>query len=249
MSEASAVINLHQIYIVDGLQPPTEIPEFVQYNTKSMQDLHPKANYHLWCGDEIREFLNSSFDNDVLQSFDKLKPYAYKCDLARLCVVYEHGGIYADLGMRFIRPFLPPQHAGFAAFRSLSFLTDSWTTASNGLFWSRPRRKELEYSINAIIQNVRDEYYGTNPLCPTGPVLFGRSIARVAAETGRLELESDQWIGEVRRVSEKSLSTCHIAPDGEPTALNIKAGRNLGDLGVRGSNIYGALWASRDIYS
>ena len=213
-----------------------------------MQAMHPAAVYRMWCGEELRDLIKKNFESDVLQAFDLLKPYSYKSDLGRMCIAFQNGGIYADLGMRFIRPFRPPSQAGIAAFRSLSFLTDSWTTMSNGIFWAASGRAELEITIRAIVRNVHDRYYGTNPLCPTGPVTFGRAIAHVAVQQGRLEQTSDQWIGEVRRISEKSLSTCHVTPDGEITVLNTKAGRDLASLGLYGVNNYNDMWHAKNVY-
>ena len=202
---------VHQICIIDGFGLPSAMPEPIGENIHSFQTLQTGFDHRLWSGEDVRDLIKARFDNDVLKSFDLLLPYSYKCDLARLCVTYIHGGLYADLGMRLVRRFEPPTSMGFAGFRSLSFLTSSWTTVSNGIFLTRPGRAELLESIQAIVRNCRARNYDAGPLYPTGPVLFGRSIAAAMLRSIAAGGVDDQWMGEVRRDPDGSGATHHFA--------------------------------------
>ena len=46
-----------------------------------------------------RDFIAKHFSEEVVYTFDKLKPGAYKADLWRYCVMYITGGIYLDIKM------------------------------------------------------------------------------------------------------------------------------------------------------
>lgn len=240
--------TIHQICIVEGYGLPAFLPESIGQNITSFRSIQTGYAHKLWTGEEIRDFLRREFDQKLLRSFDRLRPYSYKCDLARLCILYRFGGLYADLGMRLIHRYEPPTGMGFAAFRSLSFLTPSWTTMSNGIFFAEPGRRELLIALESVVRNCLAGHYGAGPLHPTGPVLFGRAIAMAMLERTALDGVDDQWIGEVRFAPDGSGTTHHVAPGGTLISINTKAGRSLGQMGLEGSNSYGEAWAKREIY-
>ena len=49
-------------------------------------------------------FIEDNFEKDVLDSFDILKPGAYKADLFRYCILYKKGGIWSDLTDDYLVP-------------------------------------------------------------------------------------------------------------------------------------------------
>ena len=57
--------------------------------------------YKLWVNTDIRIFLEKNYKKEVLEAYECLKPYAYKSDLARYCLIYKLGGGYVDLATRF----------------------------------------------------------------------------------------------------------------------------------------------------
>lgn len=52
--------------------------------------------YRFYNDDDARNFLQTHFPIEVLEAFDILIPGAFKADLFRYCVLFIHGGIYAD---------------------------------------------------------------------------------------------------------------------------------------------------------
>lgn len=241
--------KIHQIMIVNGGDIPPKFPELFEINSKEIRDLHRNIPYKMWSGNDVRELIESEFDHDVLNSYDSLIPYAYKCDLARLCVLYIEGGLYVDLGVKLLREFKIPQEIEFSTFRDLYQETNGFMM-QNGLIFSEKKRPELLYAIKWIVQNCKDHYYGLNSLYPTGPLQLGRAVAFVSATSGPGGSPS-QWIGECRPItpSESNKNMIYTDPYGNLTALRAKihAG-DLAHMGLKGGNNHNIIWKKRQVY-
>ena len=83
------------------------IPPIVRENIESFKENHPGIQHILFDDRKIRDLLKSNFDKDVLIAYSSLNPYSYKSDLARYCVLFHFGGIYADLSFYFMKEWLP----------------------------------------------------------------------------------------------------------------------------------------------
>ena len=73
-------------------------------------------------GMERRAFIRYHLGVDALWAFDYLRPYSYKCDLARFCLLYVEGGIYIDLGVRLMNSWSIPIEYGIGAFRDVRWI-------------------------------------------------------------------------------------------------------------------------------
>ena len=93
---------IHQVFINDNRDIPEKIADSIEYNTNSLIHHFPHAVYKLWSGEEIRDFIATYFSRNVVDAYDLLRPYAYKCDLARYCILKIYGGLYADLAIRIV---------------------------------------------------------------------------------------------------------------------------------------------------
>jgi Glycosyltransferase sugar-binding region containing DXD motif len=247
----NSVQQIHQILINDTFCLPSELPPVIQENTASFRTVYPHAQYRLWSGAELRDMISENFEFSVVDAFDLLKPFSYKCDLARFCLLYQYGGLYADLAMRAVSPIAAPEGIEFVAFKALRFLSPRWTAMSTGLIWAKPRRREMQFAIDYIVENCQLHYYGANPLYPTGPVLFGHAVAAVSARMSMAAAIDDQWIGELRRIVPESDtgSICYVTPNNALVAISAKTrGGELSVLGVAGTNNYSGLWRSRQVY-
>lgn len=246
-----AIARLHQIFVTDSMELPARLPDLFAANVAALRAAHPTAQHRLWGGAELREFIASEFGAEVAAAYDMLRPYAFKADLGRLCLLHAFGGLYADLSMRFIDPLRPPSTAGIAGFAAPWNDSPSWVALANGLIWSEPKRRELEIGIGFILANCRDRYYGRTPLYPTGPVCLGRAFAAAMVERGR-DGADEQWMGTLRPLTplERRRNYCLVAPDGALVALSIKLhGADITHLGAAGVNNYYEMWKAREIYS
>ena len=234
---------LASILITDEQMQDQPLAPMVLENIASFKRHHPDLEHRLFRTEETRSFIASEYDGNVLAAYDALKPYAFKCDLARLCIMLKHGGLYADLSVYF-HASLKPQSAQLSVFRD--FLSGiPWQTA-NTVFFAPPGHKAIAKGIELICENVHRRYYGKNFLCPTGPGCFGKAIA--------LTCEPDELI-----VGDSAL--CREAPgyparnhgfvlDRQLVAIKRKRGGATPlEIGISGGNGYIEMWHKRDIYT
>jgi mannosyltransferase OCH1-like enzyme len=229
---------INQILLLDD--ETNEADALVDSNKKLFNMFYPDLGYKIWKMQDIRSFLSSSFDSDVINAFDSLKPYAYKSDLARLCILYEIGGFYFDIHTKPASSFIPDKK--IMAFRDIqknSFT--SWSVQTNVLF-SQPGQKVFSDAISILLENVRNRYYGITALCPTGPTVMGKAFANFGATL-------DHLIGDFMELTPSFgiKNNASVLPDGKIFAF----GKNLpgGDISMYGSNNYGKMWFDKNIYS
>jgi len=180
-------------------------------------------------------------------AFDKLIPYAYKADLARYLLLYKYGGWYFDISIRVVNGGIGvPDEIDLVTFTDLSQNTFTSYGCNNGIIYTKAKNIILQCAIESTYSNIREEYFGRNSLYPTGPVCFGKAVAKFADTqnviTGTfLELtpgfdnRNKAWV-----LNDGTLFALH-----KPGNL----GGDLKNLGVEGSNNYGLLYASKSIYN
>jgi hypothetical protein len=231
-----------------------DLPPIVQENIASLREFHPDLPHRLFLSEDIKELLEHRFSADVLKAFRSLRPYAYKADLARYCILYEFGGIYADLSYLFVDS-LPAGGDSPIIFRDF-LISSPWDT-SIGLIYAPPRHKALERAIQMVIANVARAYYGSTCLCPTGPALFGKALA-ATCEAEEL-VTGGAFLGD-RGLLQASFPG-HSLPDKEALhclrlgerLIAIKRKRlgspGVADLGMANENLYYEMWGRREIYA
>ncbi|MEH6829194.1 MAG: glycosyltransferase [Sulfitobacter sp.] len=228
--------------LIQSGNPDQPLPKEAESNFNSFKAHHPDIPHQLFRGPELRAFIKDNFDRDILFAYDKFVPNAYKADLGRYCLLYAMGGIYFDLAMYF-HERLPVDPERVTLFRDLFQIATY--ECYNGLMYVPKGHELLSLAIEACAQNAREEYYGPSPLCPTGPVLFGRNVA-IACPV------ENQNVGEAVMVNigkpYQSLHFSHPESKNGLVASRRKRGRGLAEVGISGSNVYPALWSSRSVY-
>ena len=162
-------LKIYQTWHTKNLLPK------MKEQVESLKAQNPKFEHFLFDDNDCREFIRTNFEKYVLDAYDQLIPGAYKADLWRLCVLYKNGGIYIDIKLNCVNGFklieltenehyvldrLPPMSI-YNAFMVCK--------AGNPLLWK---------AICRIVLNVRNKFYGSSPLSPTGPKLLGDIILR-----------------------------------------------------------------------
>jgi hypothetical protein len=208
------------------------LPPAIARNIASFKAHHPDATHRLFDQRGIRAFLRENTEPDVVWAYEQLLPYAYRADLARLCLLHEFGGVYADLSV-FFHAGWPVRPGKIAVFRDRATVAP-WIV-SNTIISTPARFPALEAAIRMIVAHCRTRYRGASPLCPTGPVLFGKALA--------LHCEPDQiHLGEVANVSGRNTAEALVfvdATDGRLVAYRTKSMAGLRELGLQdGVNNY-----------
>ena len=235
------MINITQIFISDDNQ---DLSPKLKRNSELIKECFPNHKYSLYNLDSIEEFLLENFEENIIQTFRKLKPYSYKSDFARYCILYKKGGWYFDLGLQILKGLDVQNDTTLIIFRDINrYAQVSWACAS-GIIYARKEHKILGKAIDLVVKNVNEKFYGLTPLCPTGPSLWGKSIASIG-------LDKNVVIGDFIELTPnlEKKNKAMILPDGTIFALNKNAaGGDLESLGCKGVNNYNDYWQNKDIY-
>ena len=140
-------------------------------NVELLKIQNPEFDHYLYDDDMCREFIKEHFDYDVLYTYDKLIPGAYKADLWRCCILYIYGGIYLDIKFHCINNFKLIELTD-----KEYFVKDLPNNIGNGIYQALlinlPKNKILLKTINKIVENCKNNFYGFSCLSVTGPNLM-----------------------------------------------------------------------------
>jgi hypothetical protein len=242
-------VKIHQILINDSGKLPKQLPEYAEMCTKSITDFYGTKEYHLYSGEELEEIIQNNFDIDVYKSYQKLKPYAYKADLARYCLLYLYGGLYVDLNTRFIH-ILNEDYLNqwnFFAFRDIIGSSIRNWSVSTSIIFSKPQCSVFQKAIEIIVGNCKNEYYGIQNTEPTACIVLGQSIILSKEELSCTNGEIICINGAMLNASKRSLG--FFTDYGDFIALRKPV--NTGDMKTIGflqTNNYFEMWKNKDIY-
>lgn len=244
-------MKIHQILINDTNKLPKKLPPYAQMCVKSITDFYGEKEYHLYCGEEIEKIIKFNFDNSVYKSYQKLKPYSYKADLARFCLLYLYGGLYVDLNTRFINiideNFL--NQWNFFAFRDLIGNSVQNWSVSTSIIFSQPKCKVLKQAIEIIVKNCKNEYYGISVLDVTACVVLGQAIILSKEEMSCTNGEIICLNSVMHYAPKKSLG--FFTDYGDFIALRKPAEVECGDMKTLGfplTNNYVEMWKNKNVY-
>ena len=157
-----------------------DISDDLLYYIDSWAKYNPGYNIHFYNKNERYEFIRDHFDSEVLDAYCRLKPGAFKCDLWRYCVLYIHGGFYADIDTECLSSLdtLCDNSIQFICPIDLNPNTICNYNLSNGFIGSIPRYPLLKMCIDHIInilkyQSRTDRIFVTNI---TGPGCLGMNM-------------------------------------------------------------------------
>jgi mannosyltransferase OCH1-like enzyme len=151
---------------------------------------NPKFHYYLYDDNDCREFIKNHFQIEVLHAFDTLIPGAYKADLWRYCVLYKKGGIYLDIKYKTVNHF-----------KFINLMEkEHWVLDADGegiynaLIVSKPGNEILRRAIDQVVENVKNRYYGSSCLDPTGPKLLTRYFSH--EEKHSFDMKHEYYFGD-----------------------------------------------------
>ena len=241
---------ISQIYLSDKTK---ELPEYLKSATSSVRTKFKDYTYKLYCLDELRDFIKVNYSRKVLWAYDTLRPYSYKCDLGRFCLLYKYGGWYFDIAIKCLRSINVNRDTDMICFRDEQrHSLTSWAVAG-GIIWSKSRNEIMTTAIDLIVQNCEEKWYGRTPLCPTGPALFGEAIAKKNRGKeiifGYLDRPMIPFTKRNFPYLKKIIKSKFRLPDNKAFALvKPSNGGDLKALGVSGSNNYNEFWRTNSVY-
>ena len=150
-----------------------ELPFKMNKVVETLKKQNPRFEHYLFDDNDCRNFIKDNFRQEVLNAYDSLIPGAYKADLWRYCVLFINGGIYLDIKFQCVNGFKLIELT-----ENNHFVLDRLPplTIYNALMVSVKGNPFLLMAINKIVDNVKNKYYGSNALSPTGPQMLGNLI-------------------------------------------------------------------------
>ena len=135
----------------------------------------------VWFDDSDMDEYMKKQDKDVYLAYQRLLPGAFKCDLFRLCILYEHGGIYVDdqtIPYVSINEMLDGciNKSNKNFFVSVLDSIHSGGGIHNGFICCSPKHPFLKKCIELIIVNVERKRYTMSELSITGPLCLSKAI-------------------------------------------------------------------------
>ena len=138
---------------------------------QSWKDKYPDYEYKMWDDDDLDNFMKTKYEwfYDIYKNYDA---HIKRVDSARYFILYEYGGIYADMDFECLKRFddqLPSDKVSIAE----SPHRDS-ETHQNALMCS-PKKHEFWVHIFKELEQKKDV---KNILASTGPIILNETIAK-----------------------------------------------------------------------
>jgi mannosyltransferase OCH1-like enzyme len=162
--------KVHQIWISDNNAPPSD---YVAKKMQKLKHMYSDYEYTLYDNEMCREQIRSLFGNKIVNFYDSLNSYSFRADLARYCILYQHGGFYFD------SIICPQFKLEFDEFPVLYYSPvgscAGYNAIDNGvMYFNTTKHPFLENAMERAISNIRRQSYGVSPLDITGPIMLGR---------------------------------------------------------------------------
>ena len=231
-----------QIFLTDG---NSSLSPFLEHTSGSVKAAFPDAVYTLYNKKSLRAFIADHYDTEVLWAYDTLKPYAYKADLGRYCLLNILGGWYVDIGISIMNAVELGSRIKLLVFRDIQRFSFTGWACSIGILYAQPQSIIMTTAIEMIVKNCHEQYYGITPLCPTGPTLFGQALA---INRGQADVVYGDYLELTPNHEQKNRA--FVLPNGTIMGWSKpSAGGDLAGLGASGTNNYNELWQRREAYA
>ena len=205
-------------------------------------ELNPDYKIKYFDDDMCRMFIKNNFSKNILDTYDNLIPGAYKADLFRYCILYKNGGIYSDLTQQFYIPFskiINNCNDKLILVKDARQLLIIKSPIQINFMASISNQEIFKLAINKIFLNVKNKYYGSHCLEPTGPILFRKCFDEIKPKY-KMEI-----IFKKKKSNEINVTGGYIYNTGKLVYIN-KSSNHTNH--IKPKSHYGKLWKSRNIY-
>jgi hypothetical protein len=196
------------------------------------------------------EFIKDNFEPDVLEAYNTLKPYAYKCDLMRICWLYVNGGVYKDIRQTLYEPLseIIDPDAEIIFGKDLLVKRQMNYPILNSFIACIPRHAIMRKYIDLIVENVKKRRYGSSPLDVTGPNVFGYASRIFLKGANGGVSANGEWIpGRHGTCRILQFDGKIISKDDIPI-IRTKPAQAEFTSDFKSGNVYSKMWDNRDIY-
>ena len=215
-----------------------DLPPLMKENYDFLVNSNPKITFHLYDEKECGRFIRANFEESVFNSYNSLIPCAYKSDLWRYCVLYINGGIYMDIKYRCVNGF-----KFIALTEEEHFIRDRIKNCIyNAVIVTLPQNEIMRKCIYQIVENVKNKFYGENPVFPTGPGLLGSYFKN--EERDKLDMYFE--------IAEYEMNGLNVNNEfivkNDRVILKMYSGYRHEQANFKKKNHYSILWGEKNIY-
>jgi len=230
---------IHKVIIVDDGDLP-KLHKEMRHAIDTWVILNPGYKIKFYSGNDCIEYIKTHFDQDVLDAYNALKPYAFKSDLMRQLILYKEGGWYTDARMVCLHPLEALNSRGHNFYACID-TPQRQLSMCNGFIGATPGHPITKKMIDIILWNVKHKHYGIDCLHTTGPGVYINAC-----------------IDYIRSNSDKCMIGKHVIENGEQfmdfgNARMIKVkynnARGADNTDIPGTNDYGEMWRNNDIFT
>jgi hypothetical protein len=162
--------KIHQIWISDRNAPADG---YVANQMQRLKHMYSDYEYTLYDNEMCRDQIRSLLGEEAVRLYDSLNSYAFRADLARYCILYQHGGYYFD---SVICPEFKLEFDNFPVlYLSPNGECYGYRGIDNGvMYFNKQKHPFLRDALKLCLKNIHQQLYGVNTLDITGPVMLGR---------------------------------------------------------------------------
>jgi len=162
---------IHQIWLNT---PDNPLPEKYHEMVKSWHENHPDWEYKLWTMDDVEDIDLG----DLHPLFNAAINYGQKSDILRYWILYNIGGLYADVDMKCLNRF-DLLHHSYDFYIGMS--TSTPVGVGIGLIGSQPNHPLMKHIIDSLVPTGQIKTF-LDILHKTGPIFFCKKMMEVFAE-------------------------------------------------------------------
>jgi len=221
----------------------TMVPPKMRDNIFKLLTMNPEFDYYLYSDGGSQRYIEDNFPQEVLDTFNGLKPGAYKSDLWRYCILFKKGGVYLDIKYCTLEPLKDIIAKSPIMFiKDQGWSEDQYNCFYNGAIISPPNNPVFKHCIDEIVSNYRMRKYNANDLDVTGPCVFGRQLKKYDIQT---------WANTrftYRREYMYALITDYIMYDDKRIIQSYPEYRDE-QKATQITEHYGKMWKGKNIYN
>lgn len=232
--------KIFQIWITDKGEPPNE---YIIQQMSKLKKMYSNCEYHVYDNDKIVQFLSSFFDKRVLIAYQKCKPYAFKSDLIRYCLLYVYGGYYFDVSI--CPEFkLENQHEAYILKgESIEIDSHRYDMLDNGvMFFKNINNEFLKSAIDKCVNNILMNNYGKSAFDITGPMMLNSINHEKIHKYPYCIIDNEKVVLVDKKLWVKYPNG--FSSSGPPKYKNI----NVSSFGKNGTNNYYKMWHDKDVF-
>lgn len=230
---------IHKVIITDDGKIP-EFPDGMKKAIETFYRKNPGYKVKLYSGEDCVKYINENFDQEVLDAYNCLKPYSFKCDLMRHLIMYNEGGWYSDMRQVCLKPIDELNVLGKEYYTSVDCPPNQMCLYT-AFIGSVPKHTISKKMIDLMLWNVKQRHYGLDCLYVTGPGAY------MNAGIDYLRRHGDKCLVGKHTIEEKGEEFIRF---GNIQFIKCKYNnaRGADNSDMKGTNDYGHMWRNFDVY-